>query len=277
MRTILQNARLAVFDFDNTVANSFAPSPNGMDVHKAYDMALERIFGKKDLLASLGGLKNRAPTELIHDVLVRHPQLIFAGMETYDSLRERLAKVIGYGKGIPLGTVKNGEHEALFGEMLVRLKLELLMGEVGPTWPRPFDGILELFDDLRTHGKSLAIISSGHDAFIRKCFRMWGAPCVEVVLSDDDLRPLPGPLSHKMKPNRILIDYVLMMASRARIRVRSSDIVYFGDDVLKDGGLARNADIPFGWYNPSAQSSDALVRSDDYMVTSWQDVRASLR
>lgn len=276
MRVILQNARLAAFDFDNTVANTFAPSPSGMDVNKAYDVALERMFGEANILRAIGGLKNRAPTELVRDIVREHPRLLFAGLESYDIHRNRLAKVIARGKGVPLVAVRNGNHETLFGELLVRLKLEILMDEVGPMWPRPFEGILELFDDLRKLGKSLAIISSGHDPFIRKCFRVWGAPCAEIVLSDDDLRPLPGPLYQKVKPSRMLVHYVLMMAAQARLNVKWSDVVYFGDDIAKDGELARNADIPFGWYNPTAQHSDALRRPVDRMVTSWHDVRALL-
>lgn len=277
MRTMLQNARLAAFDFDGTIADTFAKSPNGVDVVAAYEHALDTMFGKIGVLESVGGLKNRAPTELVRDILQTQPGLLAQGLRAYERHRERLASLMPKGKGIAL-TPLNGQNRVdLLGELLVRLKLELLLREVGPAWPRPFDGVLELFRELNAADKNIAIITSGHEPFIRKCFREWGVPCPTIVLSDDDLRPLPGSIEEKSKPSRILIHYLLMMAHQARVSVRWHDVVYFGDDLRKDGGLARNAGLPFGWFNPARKEADIPLRSDDRTIASWNEVRASLR
>lgn len=276
MRTVLKNAALAVFDFDNTVADTFAPSPRGIDVQKAYSLALERLFGERCLLARVGGLKNRAPTELVRDIVAAEPRLVANAMRNYEVLRSEPRGLMPKGKGVPLVPIKEGNYLPLLGEMLVRLKLEHLIEEVGPAWPRPFEGVLELFDELRAHGKRLALITSGHDPFIRKCFGEWGVACPELVLSDDILRPLPGPLSEKMKPSKMLIHYLLMMAHQCGISVKWDEIVYFGDDFNKDGGLARNADLPFGWYNPKAAAQSGELRSNEFAINSWQEVRATL-
>lgn len=276
MQTILQNTALAVFDFDNTVADTFAPSPNGLDVHTAYDIALEQLFGEPHLLKVVGGLKNRAPTELVHDIVRAEPKLVVHAMRTYDLLRTRVQHLMPKGTGIPLVPIKGDNYLPLLGEMIVRLKLECLAGEVSPQWPRPFDGVGELFEELRTRKKKLALISSGHDSFIRSSFKAWGIQCPDIVLSDDVLRPLPGPIAQKSKPSKLLIHYLLMMAAQSRIDARWDQLAYFGDDLVKDGGLARNADIPFGWYNPAANGDARDLRPNDFVIRSWRDLSESL-
>lgn len=194
----------------------------------------------------------------------------------YEIQRDRLAKLMPRGKGIPLVPLHEADRLALLGEMLVRLKLELLMDEVGPSWPLPFAGALEFLEDLRERDKTLAIISSGHDAFIRRCFGEWGARCPEIVLSDDDLRPLPDPIEKKTKPNGLLIQYVIMMANMRGRKMTARDLVYFGDDIDKDGRLAANALVPFGHFCPGASEPDPRIGPDGFLVTSWDEARRAL-
>jgi len=277
MREILQNARLVAFGFDNTAADTFDRSPNGIDVHIAYDRALETLFGETELLKVVGGLKNRAPTELVHDILRERPPLMLAGLRAYEAHRSRLSSQMPRGKGIPLSRIENGNHIDLFGELLVRLKLEILLAEIGPEWPLPCEGVLEFMAELRARDKHVAIISSGHDLFIRKCFSQWGSECPAIVLSDDDLRPQPGPMTQKMKPSKLLINYVIMMAHTRGISVSSADIVYFGDDLNKDGGLARNASIPFGWYCPAGLPREKVSEPFEFVFSCWKELRATLQ
>ena len=276
MRTTLLNAHLAAFDFDKTIARTFEPSPKGIGVNEAYELALQKLFGPKGLMQSVGGLRNRAPTELVQDILDVHPSLLARGMLTYEREYERLKSLMPRGKGIPLVPLRVGDVVELIGEVLVRLKLEILLNEIGSTWPRPYEGVLEFMDDLHQRDKATAIISSGHDPFIRRCFDVWGAACPRILLTDDDLRPRPDPIVKKTKPSRVLIDYVIMMAFMSGRTITSKDIVYFGDDIDKDGGLAANADVPFGHFCPEATEPHPRLGKDAFWLRSWHEARSAL-
>ena len=59
------------FDFDGTIAQTFEKSPKGIGVTEAYRLAISDIFGPEVLAIydTQGGLKNSAPSELIHSLM----------------------------------------------------------------------------------------------------------------------------------------------------------------------------------------------------------------
>ena len=67
-----------VFDFDETIAQTFAPSPSGTNVNTATKRAIGQIFGTTgiEIFDSLGGLQNRAPIEIIGALIYKRPKLI---------------------------------------------------------------------------------------------------------------------------------------------------------------------------------------------------------
>ena len=93
---------LFVLDFDGNLANTFAPSPNGIGVHKAYETAVFKLFGQSGLNKYLetGGLKNRAPGEVVEQL--------------------------------------HGEPSLELAQKLVQAKLACFLDEIGETWPQAF-------------------------------------------------------------------------------------------------------------------------------------------
>jgi len=267
MRAVF-DARIIALDFDGTIGNTGAPSPNGMNVHKAYDMALYRVFGVKGILAAVGGLQNRAPIELLQDVLRELNDLRSVAGAYYRGNRARL---IRRGAHLP---DRRCTIEAL-AEAFVWVKLDILLGEIGKTedgsiWPMPCEGVLEFLAQASAQGKKIAVISSGHELFIRKCFEMWGAPCPRYLLTDDDLRNLPFPVAKKTKPSKLL--YTLLSVKMKCPIGDLQDSVYFGDDAFKDGMLAENAYVPFGWYNPEGKPAGRHMNGGHFEFRDWREL-----
>lgn len=208
-----------VLDFDGTMADTFAPSPSGIGVNEAYRLAVNCLFGKigEMMFDNIGGLQNRAPIELIEILQKR-------GVKLSVSLEEA-------------------------AEKLVCAKLDALTGEIGTTWPLPCQGYTEfnagLFrlcqDGLDIH---LAVLSSGHTEFIKKTLAVWDKQWKvfwpDIIISDDDVRHLPLPIEQKIKPSPFLFKLI-----KERM---SGKFFYFGDDPEKDGRLALNSGVPFGWF-----------------------------
>jgi FMN phosphatase YigB (HAD superfamily) len=211
-----------VLDFDGTIADTFQPSPNKIGVGEAYCLAVEKLFGKKDgknAFYAVGGLQNRAPIELIN---------VF---------REY---------GLNTGNLEDT------AEKLVSAKMEVLLGEISPNWPLSCQGYKQFnskINQLRQDGVDLklAILSSGHTEFIKKTFSVWeqywNTPIFwpDIIVSDDDLRNLKMPVAQKVKPSSFLFDLV-------KEQMGEGNYIYFGDDPEKDGRLALNSGIPFGWF-----------------------------
>lgn len=209
-----------VLDFDGTMADTFKPSPNEIGVSEAYCLAVEELFGEKGgkALCAVGGLQNRAPIELI-----------FA-LQT---------------EGIGL----SGRLEDA-AENLVKAKMEVLLREITSTWPLPCAGYPEFNNSLFQICQSgvdvrLSILSSGHTKFIEKTLNIWNKQWKvfwpDVIVSDDDVRNLPLPIQQKIKPSPFLFELL-------REQTRGENFIYFGDDPEKDGMLAVNSGVPFGWF-----------------------------
>lgn len=258
-------------DYDGTVANTFAKSPSGMDVVTAYRYALRDMFGPDDLLERIGGLCNRAPVEIIVAVLHRNNAFASRGHEYFEQHLKELRGLVPAGKGL-----RNKVNPGLIDELtetLVRVKLKYLLAEVCPEWPKPFDGVLEAFRDIRSRGLHVAIISSGHDVFMHRCFESWGAQCPSLTITDDDMRALGLPPERSCKPSRVLLDLLHMLtASRGTCEVRA----YIGDCPDKDRRFAKNGELRFGWFNPSRRARPVDFGSNEIEFHSWGEVHQVL-
>ncbi len=260
-----QNAGLVVADFDGTMADTFAPSPNGLDVNEACRQVLGEMFGMPNALEQIGGLQNRAPRELVGAALKVFP----SRWQVADTF---LARHCPAGRGF---------FGDLLAEAFVRRKLDLLLDEIGEhedgMWPAPCDGVVSFLRAREVRGTHYAIISSGHDLFIEKCLDLWGAPRPIAMVTDDDLRALPWPPHEKVKPSGRLFELLFDRFGAAGIAIPPRErIVYIGDDPIKDGGLAVNASVRFGWYNPNGHRHEFPSGSKVFSFSSWRELTSEL-
>lgn len=225
-----QNPYLIAMDFDGTMAATFEPSPQGMNVNIASERAIESAFGPKGLevyRVELGGLRNREPGELIR------------------LMRKKM--------GIPLSPLDLRQQTVDY----IREKLHHLTSEISPTWPRLYPGVKELLLAIENEEFpiDIAIISSGHDEFIRRVFQVNEIQSPKILVTSDIIRERNMPKREKFKPHT----YQLAEAHRQWIAGLDSSergsyigrsqgkqrMIYIGDDPHKDGGLAMKARIPY--------------------------------
>lgn len=158
-------------------------------------------------------------------------------------------------------------------QLLIGQKLLYLMDEIGQkdehgvVWPQPTAGVLEFFQTistLRDDGVALdlAITSSGHEAFIEKTFGIYKLKPPSIMVTDDDVRPrkYPAEIMRRFKPGQLplalahqkwLKQQALLDGNNNLISIASETkkrIIVLGDDPVKDGGLAIDGRIDFGWY-----------------------------
>jgi HAD-hyrolase-like len=223
------SAYLAVLDFDGTIAQTFVPSPNGVDVHRAYEVAIAREFGAPMLRSYVANGRNCSggPSHVI-DTLMPHA-----------STAEKTRSV----------------------ERLVEAKLNILLHEIGADWPIPVEGFLCFWNALqsaRKNGRSIytAILSSGHDAFIKKTFAAWGVPRagdIDIVITHETIVSMAGTTAmHKLwKPSGALIAYIYAQWFRLcgvtvdTLGDARNRVVLIGDDMDTDGVMAARAGIRF--------------------------------
>lgn len=219
-----------VADFDGTTAETFAPSPAGMDVHRACGLTVRRLFGPvvHELYLTQGGLRNRAPSELITDLMPG----------------------------------ASPDEQAEMTAHFTTGKLDLLLGEIGTrfadgrVWPQPVDGYLETLERIEAAREAGAtiddiILSSGHDAFIRATYQAWQVAVPSEILAteaaDAEWAPHPAPV----KPAPELMDWVLRKWRNHYTNGEGGDLahpaaaLYVGDDPVKDGQLAASRGVPF--------------------------------
>ena len=283
----MANKYLFVSDFDGTVANTFAKSPNGINVDMAYEYAIKKLFGEKGLMAyqEIGGLQNRAPEELVLKIL---RQTDNAGILSKNAEKcfvkygKTLAGFVPKGKGSTLEWVLSDlENHRTVIEMLVLLKMSFLINEIGAkysndtSWPEPCPGFINFYRFLEKLNKDgdldiqFAILSSGHDIFIQKTFELWGIKTPKIMVTDDDMRgaSYPESMGRRVKPSSYLFDLIQSQWLNSFMQLHNSAqlieqvlhyrdrMVYFGDDSVKDGELARNAKVPFFLLkNPTVES-----------------------
>jgi len=252
---------LLVCDFDQTIAGTFVSSPNGIGVQESYRFAICQTFGEDSLSIydDLGGLRNQAPSELVHAMLSRNNELLKKALKIYQHLASSpVLSGLEWQPAVPSASIS---------EMLVRFKMHYLMEEICDRWPLPCTGFPYLMNTLEFLRNDinieLGILSSGHEKFIRKTFSTWGIPCPGVLVTEDDIRnrKYPADIKQRVKPSSFplalffhkwfkLHGKTFSMHQALGLKKR---MIYFGDDPIKDGNLAKRVGIPFGWYRENAK------------------------
>lgn len=220
-------------DFDGTLAATFEDSPSGMNVTKASDRAVTEIFGVAGVnkYRELGGMQNREPGELVRLILE--------------------------------GTGGDEQDCKNFTRDYIEAKLSHLLPEINPKWPQLYPGVEEFFRTVEEGVLpiEIGIVSSGHDEFIKRVFEVHNLTCPDILVTSDILRSRTMPRRERYKPHT----YQLAEAHRqwnGQVYDESFDpssygdsyigrshgkdhMAYAGDDPIKDGGLAREARVPF--------------------------------
>jgi FMN phosphatase YigB (HAD superfamily) len=155
------------------------------------------------------------------------------------------------------------------------------MAEIGRNWPKPCRGVLKFLEVIRKMNDNgidvqLSILSSGHEMFILKTFKIWGYSLPEIIVTDDDMRGRRE--GYLKKPDGQLFNAIhLRWLAATRVNADQSQLletrqrmIYFGDDPKKDGGLAKAAGIAFGWFNPSGRKRGILGKF--FSFNDWRQI-----
>jgi hypothetical protein len=297
-----KNRRLLAFDFDGTLAATFEKSPNGMCVELACLKTAEALFGPQGACAyaEVGGLQNRAPGQLLRALLEKldEEQCIRQCLDYLEEHFSRLQELMPPGKGGSLMWNSKTPLEVM-GEIFVRVKLGFLFSEVGSAfsdesqWPRPMDGLQEFLEAVAEVNcerceecYEIAILSSGHDQFVRHCFEMWGFALPLVIVTDDDLRPMTHlTVEQRSKPSSLLLHLLVKKWDEVRSQRRGFTsqnfedrvrmVSFFGDDVVRDGQLALNNGVPFWLYDPEEKVK--TPPSGMHHLRSWRELAKDVR
>lgn len=231
------------FDFDRTLADTFTPHKAGIGVELATSFAIGRLFGERGLRVynSQGGLRNREPSELISHLLAD-------GASSLD---------------VSITNVRDAT------KYFVEAKLSYLLPCISAEWPALFPGVKELLKAIYYDliPAEVAVISSGHDAFIRKTFEVNGLPLPHILITSDTIAEREYPKRPRYKPypyqlafahKEWLVNDKLVHSEVGNFSGRNQEkgkMLYIGDDPIKDAELAHRARIPFGFV-PFAHHSD---------------------
>ncbi len=288
MSNLSPSKYLILTDFDGTLANTFAPSPDNLGVHEVHRLVIGEIFGSEGLRAysSIGELSNRAPLELIVEILKVNPSLAQKAREFLNT------------SSAPKIVWNESEPEKTMAELLVQVKLHMLLGQVGNTfkdggeWPALYDGVSDFFKGIQrinSQGQvnmEVGVISSGHTKFIEKVFNLCGIPMPQIIVTDDDIRPRVNPRekSRRTKPSAFLFALAhrqwlknlgvsgANFDAKTALNLRNH-IAYIGDDPAKDGNMARESHAPFLLFDPHSKHGDL---SGIFHFTSWLDLISAL-
>lgn len=290
-----QKRYLIASDFDGTLFSTFSSSPSGMDVKRAYSLALDDIFGqgRGEWFFAKFGLNGKTPSEVISLILNCRQSEKEEFVGSAKSFYEKNGGIFGY----PIPECVDGKlvweidnPETSITQMLVGQKLEYLLGEIGTRnedgrlWP-PSCGdallFLETVRDLKKEGFPIdfAIISSGHKTFIQKTLSVWNTLQPDVLVTEDDIRPrkYPQELDRRFKPNvfplalthyQWLKQQVLNGRDIISIGIDSKKrMVYIGDDPQKDMLMAQQGRVErFCYPQTSWQTiSEMLLKNKDLL------------
>jgi len=280
---------LLLFDYDKTLFDTGRPSPNGIGLEEGHEHAVQEIFGPPGLAIyrDEGGLKNRAPSEVVISLIEKDRRLI-------QQAREKHSQLIRSSQKIPRALSEPWSETnpiPLLTEMLVYFKLDLFLGEIGMDWPQPYPGVCNFFQTASYMALKenlplqTGVLSSGHTSFIEGTLCRWGIPYPQIMVTDDNIRPLKYPKDprDKVKPAPFIFRYLQSRWLKQlngnspigpkQLQASLSRIVYFGDDPLKDGGLAKNVGVPFGWFclgrTKSTNPSPADLPKSYFLFNDW--------
>lgn len=263
--SIFPESHLLAYDFDNTCF--WTIGTGGPDVDEAYSVAIGEIMGivAQDDFHESGGLRNRAPVEVVADTLAQSPRTVINAYgyatELFHSIDDDPATPCDryISRFITRGSFTPDEIAVrAITEMLVTRKKQMLLPLISSQWPLPVHGFAEHWQTLQVRQQSVegwqgvhtAIISSGHTDIIQKVLAINGLPEPDVYVTADEMRHLQNP---RPKPDPMAIeiaryawmeayDVVIDSASVADAKTRQT---YTGDDPVKDGEMATKAGIQF--------------------------------
>ena len=278
---------LLCIDFDNTLFLTSSPSSNDITVERAYELALDKIFGfgGSDMVGFLG-LQDQTPTGFVSRLLKKgRDHYIGRARDIYEKSLE--GKSVKYLPECPDGIIQWDEEnpERTLVQLLVEHKLQFLIPEIGlkdennQIWPPPCNGVpefLEIVKQLKKQGYpiDLAVISSGHHSFIQRTFDMHGFDQPDILITEDSVRNrrYPEENERRFKPG------LFPLALAHQEWLHKQGLCLSKDDVL--GDIKRSKErMVFIDDNHDAAVAAVLkgkVESRIYPDTSWESVTKSL-
>ncbi|CAN5643581.1 hypothetical protein BH23PAT1_BH23PAT1_2180 [soil metagenome] len=270
--TEFEESYLIEVDFDETCFTTFISQGDGIEVHEAYESAVEMVLGPtaRQDFSNYGGLSNRAPLDVIISLLSNEQRLIHEALDHARTHFSSPEDVTDIGLGLIARFVDRGQvhYDELtvraVTEMLVIRKKEKLIPQITREWPLPVKGYDEFWTDLHERKASderwrtvhTAIVSSGHTDFIQKTMETAGLPHPDVYMTDDEMRrqvtprTKPDPYALELVRNAWLNAYLIPRATREQeefIADTKSRQIYVGDDAAKDGEMAANDGVQFAY------------------------------
>ncbi len=272
--------QLFIADFDENLFHTFVPPPNGLSVEDAYTKAIWHMWGERGVRTfwRCGGLGNRAPSELIdlmlkiNSDLGKHP--------------ERSLNFVGNQFG-------GASASSIFTEVLIKKKLEILMSQIqrfpdGTMWPGPTKGALDFLRWVSEQPHlGLAIISSGHEEFIRKTFEVAGVPQPDFMVTEDQIRyrKYPKDIRDRVKPAPFPLALVHQWWLRKNLygpsyhdgnfnNIASQErrrFVYTGDGT-KDLHMALKGEVTFGMFTENSQGLEPEIYEASFLFNNWKDI-----
>jgi hypothetical protein len=288
----MENERLAIFDFDGTISNTFEVGPSGVGVNEAYDLAVTKVFGREGRVRyeENGKLMNRAPTEVVFDLInsENNKVLLENAKEFFDENLLRLLSIMpeNFDKKSFL-TENPFKLNDLLTWMLVSEKCSYMLDQIGQKlsdgeiWPRPEKGFVEFYNFIKEEGTingvsiRTAIVSSGHREFIRKTFDAYGLSMPDYMVTDDEIRKVSLPVLRKTKPAPypIAVVHNQWLKDRKLGSYDKSGIIYFGDDFKKDGLLAKNCRVAFGHYDKKLRDNLVILDEGVLCFSNWRIIK----
>lgn len=216
---------LLAADYDGTIALTGEVPIDGTDVSGAYARAISDRMGEEtgQEFVERGGHLHRTPLEIVTDLR--------------PDLRPETARRIALS--------------------VTADKLDILQSQIGRPlanggrWPRPTEGFEELWQRahaFRSDGGTIAtaVISAGHTSFIKKWFEVFDLEDPDCIVSAEvvDNLALNVPLAETVKPAPLPMR-IAEAALVSKYEGSGYPLVYAGDDLHKDGGLAANTDAHF--------------------------------
>ncbi|HSX46771.1 MAG TPA: hypothetical protein VLF87_02160 [Patescibacteria group bacterium] len=257
-------------DFDETCFTTFISSGTGIEVHQAYEMAVETVLGSdaRQDFSDYQGLSNRAPLDVIQGLIMKEPGLIGVALQHAREHYARPEDITDIGLGLIArfanrASVDNDELTLrAITEMLVIRKKDILFPQISDEWPMPVKGFQETWQELydrrqadeRFRRLHTAIVSSGHTDFIKTIIERAGLPNPDVYMTDDEMRrqvhprTKPDPYALELVRNAWLNAYLVrpeLRQSPEFMAEAKGRQVYIGDDEEKDGEMAANDGIRF--------------------------------
>ncbi|MBI2027990.1 MAG: hypothetical protein HYT07_00130 [Candidatus Levybacteria bacterium] len=257
---------LFIADFDGTLYDTSKPSPSGMTVERAYVRSLDDLFGEGtgEHFFSINGFHGESPSQIIQRVLeINDRQVVDNAKEIHSEHDGNFPKIIPESQDGKLPWNAE-EPQVTLTSMLVIRKLGYLLQEIGTLdkdgnpWPLPFEGVVDFFRSLGSLRKNdvpidFAIVSSGHEEFIKKALEVWRMPQPDILVTEDNLRlrKFPQEAEIKFKPGvfSIALAHSQWLKSQGLSfseeigRNTRTRIMHIGDNPTKDLVMADRAGV----------------------------------